>query len=145
MRARGSPWAAEQNFSRSARKALPDGPFSTCRSPDTAGVRSRLRGLPGGGDRTRRSSRWTVPRKAEPVDTDQPRIPPRQAPFPDDVQETLGSTLSTPGGAPLNIFATLAHHPRLLKRFNVLGGLFLSRGLLPPRDREIVILRVGWN
>lgn len=50
-----------------------------------------------------------------------------------------------PGGRPLNIFATLAHHPRLLKRFNVLGGLFLGRGVLPARERELVILRTGWR
>jgi len=49
------------------------------------------------------------------------------------------------GGPPLNIFATLAHHPRLLKRFNVMGGLFLARGLLPARERELVILRTGWR
>jgi alkylhydroperoxidase family enzyme len=48
-------------------------------------------------------------------------------------------------GTPLNIFATLAHHPRLLNRFNVLGGLFLARGVLPARERELVILRTGWR
>ena len=49
------------------------------------------------------------------------------------------------GGQVLNIFRTLAHQPTLLKRFNVLGGAFLAKGLLPAREREIVILRVGWN
>ena len=53
--------------------------------------------------------------------------------------------MSRPDGKPLNIFGTLGHHPALLKRFNVLGGLFLSKGTLPEREREIVILRVGWN
>ena len=48
-------------------------------------------------------------------------------------------------GEPLNIFRTLGHHPALLKRFNVLGGAFIAQGLLPAREREIVILRVGWN
>jgi alkylhydroperoxidase family enzyme len=48
-------------------------------------------------------------------------------------------------GRPLNIFATLAHNPRLLRRFTVLGGAFLVNGLLPAREREIVILRVGRN
>jgi 4-carboxymuconolactone decarboxylase len=48
-------------------------------------------------------------------------------------------------GQTLNIFRTLAHQPTLLKRFNALGGAFLAHGLLPPREREIVILRVGWN
>ena len=48
-------------------------------------------------------------------------------------------------GPPLNIFRTLGHHPRLFKRFNLLGGLLLTDGLLPAREREIVILRVGWR
>ena len=48
-------------------------------------------------------------------------------------------------GEPLNIFRTLAHQPTLLKRFNALGGAFLAHGLLPARERELVILRVGWN
>ena len=38
-----------------------------------------------------------------------------------------------------------AHHPRLLERFNVLGGLFLAHGLVPARERELVILRTGWR
>jgi len=48
-------------------------------------------------------------------------------------------------GAPLNIFGALAHHPRLLRRFSAMGGELLQSGLLPPRDREIVVLRVGWR
>ena len=47
-------------------------------------------------------------------------------------------------GEALNIFRTLAHHPRLLRRFNGLGGAFMTRGLLEPRLRELVILRVAW-
>ncbi len=61
-----------------------------------------------------------------------------------DLAETLEKTIVKDGKA-LNIFRTLAHHPGLLKRFNVLGGAFLAGGLLPAREREIVILRVGWN
>ena len=44
-------------------------------------------------------------------------------------------------GAPLNAARVLAHHPLLLKRFTVFAGMFLSRSLLPERDREIVTLR----
>ena len=51
----------------------------------------------------------------------------------------------THDGRPLNIFGVLAHHPKLLKRFNLMGGYLLNKGLLPAREREIVILRVGWN
>ena len=72
---------------------------------------------------------------------------PRIAPLTDaspEVEEILDKTRVRPGPA-LNIFATMAHHPRLLKRFNVLGGLFLGRGLLPARARELVILRTAWR
>ena len=72
-----------------------------------------------------------------------PRVSPVTDP-PGEVAEILAKTKIEPG-PPLNIFATLAHHPRLLKRFNVLGGLFLGHGLLPARERELVILRTGWR
>jgi 4-carboxymuconolactone decarboxylase len=57
----------------------------------------------------------------------------------------LQKTLLRDDGKPVNIFATLAHHPKLLDRFNRMGGFLLQKGLLPPREREIVILRVGWK
>lgn len=72
-----------------------------------------------------------------------PRIRPLADPDA-ETREVLAKT-GLRDGVPLNIFATLARHPRLLKRFNVFAGLFLTRGLLPPRAREIVILRVAWN
>ena len=73
----------------------------------------------------------------------EPRIAPLTDPSP-EVAALLDKTRIS-AGPPLNIFATLANHPRLLKRFNVLGGLFLGRGLLPARERELVILRTGWR
>lgn len=75
--------------------------------------------------------------------TPPPRIPPVTEPSP-EVAEALAKTLSK-DGRPLNIFATLAQHPRLLKRFNVLGGMFLAHGRLPARERELVVLRVAWR
>lgn len=49
------------------------------------------------------------------------------------------------GDAPLlNIFRTLAHHPKLLTRWLVFGNHVLSKSTLTPRDRELAILRVGW-
>jgi 4-carboxymuconolactone decarboxylase len=48
-------------------------------------------------------------------------------------------------GLVLNIFRTLAHAPKALTRFNQWGGYVLSRrNDLPPREREIVILRTGF-
>jgi alkylhydroperoxidase family enzyme len=48
-------------------------------------------------------------------------------------------------GPVLNIFRTLAHAPKALGRFNAWGGYVLSRrNDLPPREREMVILRIGF-
>ena len=66
----------------------------------------------------------------------------------DDVDPELAEIMSgtlTHDGTPLNIFGALAQHPKLLKRFNLLGGFLLNKGILPPRERELVILRIGWN
>jgi alkylhydroperoxidase family enzyme len=51
------------------------------------------------------------------------------------------------GGDPpvLNIFLTLARHPKLLKRWMVFGAHVLAKSTLAERDRELVILRTGWN
>ncbi|MDG2113730.1 MAG: carboxymuconolactone decarboxylase family protein [Actinomycetota bacterium] len=62
----------------------------------------------------------------------------------DELQELLGKTLIL-DGRPANIFGVMAKHPKLLKRFNVLGGFILNKGLVPEREREVVILRVGAN
>ena len=47
-------------------------------------------------------------------------------------------------GRVLNIFATLARHPKLLKRWLVFGDHVLGKSTLSAREREIAILRVGW-
>jgi len=57
-------------------------------------------------------------------------------------EETLG--LLPPQGR-FNIFRALAHHPKLMKRWLVFGNHVLNKSTLPPRERELVILRVGWR
>jgi 4-carboxymuconolactone decarboxylase len=48
-------------------------------------------------------------------------------------------------GSVLNIFRTLLNHPAAAKGFLGWGGYVLSRkNTLPPREREIVILRTGF-
>ena len=61
-----------------------------------------------------------------------------------ELTEILSSAL-THDGQPLNIFGALGRHPKLLKRFNLMGGFILNKGMIPERERELVILRVGWN
>jgi 4-carboxymuconolactone decarboxylase len=43
-----------------------------------------------------------------------------------------------------NIYKTLAHDPELYARWSGLGQYLLNGSTLPPRDREIIILRMGW-
>jgi 4-carboxymuconolactone decarboxylase len=73
----------------------------------------------------------------------QPRIAPlRESEWNDETREILENMRRD--GHIYNIFATLAHHPQLLRRWLVFGGHVLSKSTLPARDREIAILRMGW-
>jgi alkylhydroperoxidase family enzyme len=75
--------------------------------------------------------------------TDTPN-PPRIPPIDPDT-ELPGMPPGPGGGHPLNIFLTLGHHPSLLQAFTRFGNVLLNRGTLPARERELVILRVGWR
>jgi 4-carboxymuconolactone decarboxylase len=71
---------------------------------------------------------------------DMPRLAPvDRAGVDDDTAQLLDAL----GG--LNIFATLAHHPKLLKRWLVFGNHVLNGNTLGERERELVILRAGWR
>jgi len=74
----------------------------------------------------------------------EPRITPLA---PDERDERVQELLSSMaiGGGELNIFATLARHPRLFKQWMRFGGTLLLKGELPARDRELLILRTAWN
>lgn len=75
----------------------------------------------------------------------QPRVPPLpESEWDDEVREVLGPLLSGMGPAS-NIFTTLGRHPKLLKRWLVFGSHVLGKSTLPARDRELLILRVGWR
>lgn len=79
--------------------------------------------------------------------SDAPRIPPLP---PEEWPEELKPVLDAPlaGGAGLgehNIFRTLANHPRLMRKWLPFGGVLLAGGRIPPVDRELLILRAGWN
>lgn len=73
-----------------------------------------------------------------------PRIQPVDEPD-DEQKDLLAKTLVGPDGRALNVFSTLACHPRLLRRVNALGGLFMVHGGFDARDREIVILRTAFR
>jgi 4-carboxymuconolactone decarboxylase len=73
-----------------------------------------------------------------------PRIPPLPVEGRDPEVDELLAGYRRPDGSELNIFTTLARHPRLLKRWGAFGGTLLYRGRLGARDRELLILRTGY-
>jgi alkylhydroperoxidase family enzyme len=48
------------------------------------------------------------------------------------------------GGRDLNLFKVMMHHPKLTKRWAVFAGHILSKQTVPVRERELLILRIGW-
>jgi 4-carboxymuconolactone decarboxylase len=72
-----------------------------------------------------------------------PRLEPlAEEKWDDETRETL-ERLKVDGRV-FNIFRTLAAHPKLLKKWLVFGNHILNKSTLPPRERELLILRVGW-
>ncbi|MBN1655214.1 MAG: carboxymuconolactone decarboxylase family protein [Deltaproteobacteria bacterium] len=60
-------------------------------------------------------------------------------------EETLGELFPNRSfDNALNINKTLARHPRLYKQWLPFAVYLLSEQSLPKRDREILILRIGW-
>jgi len=72
--------------------------------------------------------------------TEVPRLAPTTEEDWDDDTRALLDALGR-----MNIFTTLAHHPKLLKRWLVFGGHILAKSTLEARVRELLILRAGWR
>ncbi|MFE9258181.1 carboxymuconolactone decarboxylase family protein [Streptomyces sp. NPDC006879] len=76
-----------------------------------------------------------------------PVCPPRIEPLPRDEWAALLPTLPYPlpgqEDQPLNIFTVLARHPELFRHWVGFAGLLLFCGRLPPRTRELAILRTA--
>lgn len=75
----------------------------------------------------------------------EPRVPPLQDSELDAEAGALLEPIRSSRGAVPNIFRTLAHHPGLMKRWLVFGNHILGKSSLPAREREILILRVGYR
>jgi 4-carboxymuconolactone decarboxylase len=72
------------------------------------------------------------------------RIPPvAEDDWPEDIRPVLDRMTGEYGARPLNVFTTLANHPRLFRRWRGLGEQLLDHSTLPPRVRELVILRTA--
>ncbi|MFT6039402.1 MAG: 4-carboxymuconolactone decarboxylase [Candidatus Azotimanducaceae bacterium] len=78
-----------------------------------------------------------------PMRLDKPRIPALQEDQWTEEQKALLEPQKMRGRVQ-NIFRTMANHTKLAKRWLVFGNHILSKSTLPPRDREILILRIGW-
>ncbi len=71
------------------------------------------------------------------------RVPPLQ----DEQLDAQAKEALTPfasQGRVLNIFRTLAHHPELLRRWRVFANHVMGKSTLNERDRELLILRIGY-
>ena len=79
---------------------------------------------------------------------DDPRIQPVSLNDADpETRELLGalSTLRGDDAEVLNVFKTMAQHPKLMKRWLVFANHVLTKSTLSGRDRELAILRAGWR
>jgi alkylhydroperoxidase family enzyme len=73
-----------------------------------------------------------------------PRIAPLEPPYAPDVEAILQRWMPPNTGLPpLALFRTLARHPMLRDRMRPLGSGLLAHGVLPPRLRELLILRTS--
>jgi alkylhydroperoxidase family enzyme len=59
-------------------------------------------------------------------------------------EDRQGVEKNAMNGRIFNIFKVLAHHPKLVKRWTPFAGHVLQKQTLPFRDREMLILRIGW-
>ena len=72
-----------------------------------------------------------------------PRLAPlREDQWSDEVRQILKPMIEQ--GRVFNIFKTLAHHPNLMRRWLVFGNHVLFKSTLSARERELLILRIGW-
>jgi alkylhydroperoxidase family enzyme len=76
---------------------------------------------------------------------DGPRVQPlSEAEARDAMQAMVGSVATVQDGPVLNIFRTLQHHPELMQAWSGFGSYILANSTLPPRHREMTMLRIGW-
>jgi 4-carboxymuconolactone decarboxylase len=74
-----------------------------------------------------------------------PRIAPlAESEWTDEVRELLAPSGKSFRGRVPNVMATIARHPKLLRRWTVFANHVLFKSSLPGREREIAILRIGW-
>ncbi len=84
--------------------------------------------------------------RQEIIRLSEPRIHPQKASEWDDQSRKLIEGFKKISKGPVtNIMATLANYSKLYNRWRVFGNHILYKSSLPARDREILILRIGWH
>lgn len=74
-----------------------------------------------------------------------PRIEPLpESEWTDELRAIFAPTRALSGDRVFNIFTTLARHPALLRRWMVFANHVLAKSTLGARERELLILRIGW-
>jgi 4-carboxymuconolactone decarboxylase len=74
----------------------------------------------------------------------EPRLKPLAESEWSDEQEKLLSYYRRKSGKIYNIFLTMGRHPEMMKKWQVFSDYILNESTLPGREREILILRIGW-
>jgi 4-carboxymuconolactone decarboxylase len=93
-------------------------------------------------DNLRRLFRVIVSLREEIMKLSKPRIKPLKKNECTTEQLRLLNTLGPARN--MNAFKTLVRHPRLFQRFLPPVVYILQESTLPPRDRELLILRIAW-
>ncbi len=71
------------------------------------------------------------------------RVPFRDFSTLNDEDKKMGERNKVNGNV-VNIFRVLMQHPKLARKWSTFAGYILGDQTLPPREREILILRIGW-
>jgi len=80
----------------------------------------------------------------KPFRLTEPRLAPLTESQWNEEQTKLLTPLKRDDGSVFNVFATLGRHPKLFDSWTKFAWYILLEQTLPDRDREILILRIGW-
>jgi len=80
----------------------------------------------------------------ERVRLKEPRIKPLGESEWNAEQQRILNQFKAPGRRMINLYPTMANNPKLMDRWLTFAGYILRESTLTAREREILILRIGW-
>ncbi len=86
----------------------------------------------------------TMQKGDERVRLKEPRIKPLPESEANAEAMKLLNSRRRPDGTVMNLYTTLVNHPKMGERWLTFASYILRESTLPARDREILILRIGW-